>query len=82
MNPSHEKVKTRPYLSKGFRTGIDNAFRLLGLISGETKSSFKKSIACRPTLPDCMYEMGPRRKDELKQEYRLRVTAAANDSLD
>lgn len=55
MNPSHEKVKTRPYLSKGFRTGIDNAFRLLGLISGETKSSFRKSIVCRPALPDCMY---------------------------
>ena len=82
MNPSHEKVKTRPYLSKGFRTGIDSAFRLLGLISGETKSSFTKSIACRPTLPNCMYEMGPRRKDKLKQKYRLRVTETANDSLE
>lgn len=63
MNPSHEKVNTRPYLSKGLRTGIDNAFRLLGLISGETKSSRRKSIAC-PTISDCMYKTGPRRKDQ------------------
>ena len=34
MNPSHAKKKTRPYLLKGLRTGIDRAFPLTGLISG------------------------------------------------
>lgn len=50
MNPSHENVKTRPYLSKGLKTGIDKAFRLLGLTSGEMKSSFTKSIAHVPLI--------------------------------
>lgn len=48
MNPSHEKVNTRPYLSKGFSTGIDSAFRLLVFIFGDMNSSFTNSIALAP----------------------------------
>lgn len=71
MNPSHENVKTRPYLSKGLKTGIDKAFRLLGLTSGETKSSFTKSIAHDPLFLSmvckvCRYM--PRRKIERERE--------------
>lgn len=45
MKPSHEKVKTRPYLSKGLSTGIDSAFRLLGLMPGDVNSRFTNPIA-------------------------------------
>jgi hypothetical protein len=34
MNPNHENVKTLPYLLIGFRTGIERALPLTGLISG------------------------------------------------
>lgn len=34
MNPNQAKLKTRPYLLKGLRTGTDRAFPLTGLISG------------------------------------------------
>lgn len=40
-NPSHEKKNTLPYLSNGFKIGIDLAFWLTGLISGEAISSLK-----------------------------------------
>ena len=44
MNPIHEKKKTRPYWSKGLRMGIDLAFRLLGLTSGEVNNNLTKLI--------------------------------------
>lgn len=34
MNPNQEKKYTRPYLLKGFRTGMDLALPLTGLTSG------------------------------------------------
>lgn len=34
MNPNQEKKKTRPYRLRGFRPGIERAFRLTGLTSG------------------------------------------------
>lgn len=52
MNPSHEKVNTRPYLSKGFSTGIDSAFRLLVFIFGDMNSSCTNSIALAPSYFD------------------------------
>jgi hypothetical protein len=51
MKPSHEKKNTRPYRSKGLRTGIDLAFRLLGLISGEMTSNLSESIIARSASP-------------------------------
>ena len=46
MNPIQEKKKTRPQGSIGLSIGIDLAFLLTGLTSGETKRSFslEKSI--------------------------------------
>lgn len=41
-NPSHEKKNTLPYLSNGFNMGIDLAFWLMGLISGEAMNDLKK----------------------------------------
>lgn len=44
-NPSHEKKNTLPYLSNGFNIGIDFAFWLVGLISGDATSDLKKFSA-------------------------------------
>jgi hypothetical protein len=45
MKPTHEKKNTRPYWSKGFNIGIDLAFRVLGLTSGEAKRVLIRLIA-------------------------------------
>jgi hypothetical protein len=39
MKPSQEKKNTRPYLSKGFKIGIDLALLLIGFVSGAEKST-------------------------------------------
>lgn len=41
-NPSHEKKNTLPYLSNGFNMGIDLAFLVMVLISGDAISDIKK----------------------------------------
>jgi hypothetical protein len=44
MKPSQEKKKTRPYLSKGFNTGIDLALQLMGFIPGGATNSRAKFV--------------------------------------
>lgn len=48
LKPNHEKKKTRPYTSKGFRTGIERAFRLIGLVSGADQryETFILTVRC------------------------------------
>lgn len=43
-NPSHEKRNTRPCTQSGFRTGIERALLLRGLISGGVQSSEGENI--------------------------------------
>ena len=38
MNPNQVKKKVRPYLSNGFRIGMDLALRLIGLTTGAVHS--------------------------------------------
>lgn len=46
--PSHEKKKTRPYVSRGLRMGTERALRLTGLSSGvltRTRSMSRAMVA-------------------------------------
>jgi hypothetical protein len=58
--PNHEKRKTRPYWSNGLNRGTDFAFRVIGLISGEAKSTWKSDlpmVATELVIPACAMQL-------------------------
>jgi hypothetical protein len=87
--PNQEKKNVRPYLLMGFRTGIERAFLLMGLISGALHNWAKAKgisavvpklhlVCCRPVVEDSKFAT---RRCRLKKRKITGTGPVRNDEL-